>query len=564
MIYCDDMIIHAKSLEEHDEILEKFLNCARENNIKFKKEKIKLRLSGVKYLGHIFSKKGLEVDHEKVKAIIKMENPKDVKELQRFLGIVNYFCKFIPNWSEKTGILRDLLKEKNAWVWTESHSIAIDKIKECLTNAPVLRFFDSKLPITIQCDSSKDGIGSVLMQLGQPVYFASRSLNDTEKRYCQLEKELLSIVYSVHKFHYFICGQKIIVENDHKPLETIVNKKNICDTTARIQKMLLKLLRYDLEVKYVKGKHLLVADALSRSYLKDPVEDDLGTVLAVYSINKHLAITDEKRKQFQNETLKDPTLALISKYVKEGWPDKQKANPLVLPYWSFKDDITECENLLFKDNCLIVPLNLRKYILNLLHKSHQGIATTKQKARSIVFWPHINKEIEDFIQNCEPCLRFKPQNKQETLIFHEIPNNPWEKLAIDIYYFNGCDYLAVKDFYSKWLEIIKLNSKTANEIIKKLKILFSTFGYPLTIVADNNPFNSFDFKSFLKKYDIELITSSPTYSQSNGMAESGVKQAKQLLKKCHYENTDFYEALLEMRNTELLGINASPAQLLMS
>lgn len=566
MVYFDDLIIAAETVAEHDKILEQVFETAKKFNIKFNAQKIKLRLPEVQYLGHVFSAEGLKVSEEKVAAIVKMTEPSNVNELQRFLGTVNYLNKHIKNWSEKTALLRQLLRSKNEWVWTPQHSAQFEEIKRTLVSTPVLAYYDVNKDNVIQCDASQSGLGACLMQEGHPVSYASRALTEAEQKYSQLEKELASICFAVSRFHNYVYGKKLIVENDHKPLVTIVNKKNISETTCRVQKMLLKLMRYNIEVKYIPGKEVLIADCLSRAYLNNgPDGEDLEVTYAVHLASKYLSVTDSRKKELKEATKKDSTLMKLKEYIKHGWPkDKKKISQSTRPYWHIRHNISEIDGLLFNDSCLIIPQSNREEILKLLHKSHQNSEITKKKARTLVYWPLMSRQIEDFIKSCEICASFKAKNSSQTLLPHKVPNFPWEKIGIDIMTYNQSDYLVVKDFFSKWVEIIPITSKTASLIISKLEILFATFGNPLIIVADNNPFGSQEFKQFGKHNDIKIVTSSPTYSQSNGMAESGVKIAKNLLKKCTLEKSNLQEALREYRNTILENINASPAELLMS
>ena len=266
-VIADDMIIAAETEEKHDQILRKVLIRARQNNIKFNPSKIQLKKSEVIYMGNILTKHGIKPDSEKVKAVSDMSDPSSKGDVRRLIGILNYLSPYIPNMSDTTSPIRSLMKNDVQFKWLPKHSCALDKIKKVLTSEPVLQFYNPNKGITIQCDASKAGLGACHLQEGGPVAYASRSLTEVEQRWFQIEKELLSIVFAAERFHLYIYiyGREVEVENDQKPLETIL-RKPIQRASPRIQLMMLNLLRYKLYVKYVPGKKVLIADALSRAY----------------------------------------------------------------------------------------------------------------------------------------------------------------------------------------------------------------------------------------------------------------------------------------------------------
>ena len=177
--------------------------------------------------------------------------------------------KFVPNFSKKTQPLRELLKSDVAWHWTQKMSDAFNEIKSKLTTAPVLHYFDPAQSIAISTDASSYGIGSVLLQNGHPVAYASAALSPAQQRYAQIEKELLAVVFACEHFHYYICGRSIVVETDHKPLIGL-QSKDFHTVSPRLQRLLLRLQCYSVKLVYVPGKHFTVADALSRA--PDPAE----------------------------------------------------------------------------------------------------------------------------------------------------------------------------------------------------------------------------------------------------------------------------------------------------
>ena len=178
----------------------------------------------------------------------------------------------------------------------------------------------------------------MLLQRDQPIAYISRALTKTETRYAQIEKELLAIVFSCKKFHTYIYGkEKIKVDSDHKPLERIFNKE-LNDISLRMQRMRLKLQRYDLEVKYRPGKELLLADALSRNYM--PYEEHVNICTTERETMARLAISDERMKRFIKETNEDDILKKLKIQTQTGWGTKTEDNPELGKYYSMRDDIT--------------------------------------------------------------------------------------------------------------------------------------------------------------------------------------------------------------------------------
>lgn len=201
-----------------------------------------------------------------------MEPPRDKGELKTFLGMVNYLAKFAPNLSEVTNPLRQLLPRDIEFVWEQPQQEAFQKVKDLITQSPVLSYFDPDEPTTLQVDASKYGLSASLMQNGKPVAYASKSLTPAEVYYAQIEKEMFVILFGCKRFHHYVYGRHIDVESDHKPLESIL-KKPLVVAPARLQRMMLQLQKYNVTVRHVPGKEIPVADTLSRKYMSDTYPD---------------------------------------------------------------------------------------------------------------------------------------------------------------------------------------------------------------------------------------------------------------------------------------------------
>ena len=221
----DDIIIYSEgdtveaATVDHDRKLKAFFDRCRKRNIKINKDKFMLREKEMPYIGHLLTAKGVKPDQEKIAAITNMEKPTDVKGLQRLLGMANYLTKFLESLSDICELIRKLTHKENAWNWTFEQDEAFKKLKEAVTKAPVLKYFDSKMETTLQCDASGLGLGATLMQNDQPIAYTSRALTKTEQNYAQIENELLTVVFGMEKFHQYIYGRKTYVHSDHKPLK---------------------------------------------------------------------------------------------------------------------------------------------------------------------------------------------------------------------------------------------------------------------------------------------------------------------------------------------------------
>ena len=546
-VIADDLIIAGKDEQEHDEALHQVMRRAREANVRFSIEKLQLKIPQVKYMGHLISKEGIRPDPEKVAAITGMPKPDDKKEVERLLGMIKYLQAFIPQESDTTAPLRQLLKKGIGWSWHPEHDEALRKIKEALTTNPVLSFYDVEKPVKIQADASSTGLGACLLQEGKPVAYASRTLTTAEKSYAQIEKEMLAITYSCRKFHPYIYGKPVQVETDHKPLE-IIMKKPLSVTHPRLQRMLLQVQRYQLHVEYVPGKEVLMADALSRAQLPtyedsdDNLTDD--TEVMIYSFINSIPCSAIRWKQLQTMTAQDESLQHLKHVIRDGWPDRIADVPqIVRPYWTIRDELYEAKDILFKGFKVIIPKALQKEMLALIHETHQGTERCKERARAVMYWPGMSQQIGEPVTNCTTCLRYRRSKTREPMIPHPVPQRPWQKLATDVMTYKKKDYAVVIDYYSKYVELYHLIDKTAQSIITGLKSIFARHGIPDELVSDNMPFNSRMFKTFAEEWGFQTTTSSPTYPQSNGLAERNIQTIKQLLRKASYDGKDPYLTL---------------------
>ena len=564
----DDMVIYGvgeteeEAREDHNRKLQLFLQRCREKGVKLNKSKLNLECKEISYLGHMITPQGLKPDPEKVKAVLNMPKPTDVKGVRRFCGFVNYLARFMPRLSEVIEPIQQLAKKDVDWRWQHEHDAAFEKIQIMATTAPVLKYFEPEAEVTVQCDASEKGLGAALMQKGQPIAYASRALTDAETRYAQIEKEMLSVVFALHKFDQYVYGRHVTVENDHKPLATIV-KKPLRNAPKRLQGMLLKVQKYDVDIVYKPGPEMYLADTLSRAFLSstENAEGEFERINAV----KYLPVTDERLEELKKHTQEDEVLQQLRQTIQTGWPEEKRDLPPALePYFSYRDELSVFDGLVFKGERLIVPKQMRQKMKERLHSSHIGINGCLRRARECLFWPSMTAEIKQYISQCETCSKFGDKQARESLMSHEVTERPWEKVGTDLFLFNEKDYLIVVDYFSNFWEIDVLTDTTAETVIRCLKRYFARYGIPDAVISDNGPQYACDkFKKFAKDWGFEHRTSSPGHQQANGKAEAAVKDAKKLLRKAKDTQEDIYLAILAQRNTPTELMGSSPAQRLL-
>ena len=572
-IIVDDFLVHGKDQSEVDEKMRRVLERSREVGLKFNPKKVKLRVPEVSYVGHLFSAEGLKPDPEKIRAINDMPPPVDKEGVLRILGTVNYLDKFIEHKADIQEPISQLTQKDAAFVWEQPQQEAFNHLKSVITSAPALAYFDNTKETVLNVDASIKGLGAVIMQDGKPVAFGSKTLTSCERRYANIERELLAIVWGAQKFHTYVYGRRVIVETDHKPLESIF-RKPLNDAPPRLQRMLLKLTKYDLDVRYVPGKQQVISDCLSRAPISDTApatepEDVIGINLI-----EDLGFESSTLKRFKETSSNDETSRVVMEYVLKGWPsEKEQVDELAREYWSFKEELSVEDGLLFKSDRIVVPRSLRAEVLDEIHGAHMGESKSLSFARDYVFWPSMTAQIKDRVSSCSICNAFRNRQQRESLHPHDIPGLPWQVVGTDLFDYAGQTYLLVTDFYSKYFEIELLRQNTARCVINNLKKIFARFGVPDEVVSDNgsqysNTRNLFstthEFKQFAEEWGFRHTTSSPEYPQSNGAAERAVQTAKRIFKKAAADKKDPFEGLLKYRNTPFEDIGVSPVQLLMS
>lgn len=587
-VMADDVLVTGKgetmveALKDHNSNLERLLHRLSLKGCKLNEDKLALCQPEIVFFGHVLCKEGLKPDPAKVEAIEKFKRPENQEAVLRFLGMVNYLAKFVPNLSATAEPLRVITRKDETFRWTQAEEDCFKKIIASVTKTVLLQFVSLKSPLVIETDASSFGLGSVLLQKNLPVYFASRTLTSAEKNYSQIEKELLAIVFACKRFDQYLAGSRdeIIVRSDHKPLEEI-QKKPIHKVTKRLQVMLMALQRYRIRIVHVPGKLMVLSDTLSRAPLdttkinfKSDVEvfeikreQEFKEIVEQANMSSGVRIASKQLDRLRAESRKDQVTRKLQEFINLGWPDHKLIPDEMKPYEKFKEELSTEDGLVFKLDRILVPLSLRKEFLEKLHANHMGMETTRNLARDTIFWPGINDQIKQKVNNCESCLKYSGAQRKLPMQSHPIPVKPFEYVSMDLFevVYKGKKryFLIIVDHYSDYFELEEITDMTSVTVINKCNQQFARHGLPKECVTDGGPCFQGKFKEFLKELNVGHRASSPHHQQGNGKAESAVKIAKQIIKKCDDDNSNVWMALLNYRNTPN-KIGSSPNQRMFS
>ena len=463
--------------------------------------------------------------------------------------------------------------KRTAGIEVKNRCKAFQKSKDFLKSSRLLVHYDSQKKLTWARDASQYGLGAVLshqMDDGSehPIAYASRTLSNAERNYSNLEREALSLVFGVKKFHQYIYGRHFNFLTDHKPLGTLFNEKKATPTMAeaRIQRWALTLAAYNYSIEYKPGPEHANADALSRLPLpvSPPTTPLLAeTVFAMEFLNSTPVVSVN---EIRTGTRRDPILSQVIKFVQQGWLN-HNSDEALKPYFTRKDELSVQDGCLLWDNRVVVPPKERARVVEELHEAHPEIWRMKALARSYVWWPKIDTDLEQKVRQCSPCQENRKSRPEAPLHPWEWPTKPWVRLQLDyVGPFLGKMFLIVIDSHSKWMEAFPMNTSTSSATIEKLRMAFATHGLPEIVVTDNGSnFVSKEFEEFLKQNGIRHIRTAPYHPASNGQAERAVQTFKEGMKKMSGGNveTRVSRFLPRYRITPHTSTGVSPAELLL-
>jgi hypothetical protein len=516
--YLDDILIFSKTPEEHVVHVKKVLQKLREKDIPLKLSKCEFHKDSVSFLGYIVSKDGLAPDPKKVKAIKEWPEPTNVKEIQSFNGLMNFYRKFIKNFSAIAGPMTELTKKEVVFHFGEKCKEAFKELKRLMTSAPVLRIFDPEKEAVMETDASDKAIGGCLKQKDEngklhPVAYYSRKMTEPESHYDVHDKELMAVVECLRTWRVYLEGAKypIQIYSDHKNLTYWTTTKELNRRQVRWAETMAS---YDFKITHVRGKENITADALSR------------------------------RADYMSGLKPEPAALLR----KEG--DKLVyGRPVSITLATMEVEPTEEQ---------------KKEIIRTRHDDksagHPGISKTIELITRDYTWKGLRRDIEEYVKNCDTChkakhARHKPYGLLQTPKHLE---RPWARIAMDfivklppskepltetIY----DSILTINDDLTKYIYLLPYKeSSTAEELAYAItRTVFAQHGTPEIIITDRDKlFNSQFWQSLADLLGIKHKMSTSYHPQTDGQTERTNQTIEQYLR-CYvnYQQDNWVELL---------------------
>jgi transposase InsO family protein len=548
LCYIDDILVFSKTFDQHLSHLSSVFARLREANLKLNPSKCNFAAEKVHYLGHILSKDGIEIDMAKTEAVRSFPQPKDSTEVRQFLGLCQYYRRYIQGHSHIAAPLNKLLRKDEPFNWTTECADSFQELKTALTTAPVLAYPDFSKDFILYTDASGHAIVYILGQRDSEgrervISYAGRGLKDCETRYPITELECLALVEGVKYFHVYLANRHFEAVTDHKALKNIQSLKN---PSGRLARWAICLQGYDFTTVFKAGVSHKNADAVSRR----PYEDTECPVPTDSSVNTEPVIPDPKlmayhltyagdcdpdgtsQAEHQNnqqweavpvmqletalaeEIVDIPTLqkedsvcGVVYKYLADDEiPDDPKLCRLLnndkqdyiieagvlYHLYSPRGKGTQSERLVKQ---LVVPQALKNDILLSYHDSllggHQGIERTYHTIRLKYYWRRMYTEIEEYVKSCLDCQRSKSDKHHHKAPLHPLPAaEVFSRIHMDILCSlpecQGYKYiLLIVDAGSKWCEAFPLKTMEATEIALILyNEIICRYGAPEVILTD--------------------------------------------------------------------------------
>ena len=517
-IYLDDITIHSKTFEEHLEHIRLVSKDIMAAHLKVKPNKCTWLAKQIAILGHIVSGGQVSMDPKKVEALRKRLPPRNVKHIQQFLGICNYYRKFVRGYADIAAPLFNLLKSDVNFEWQEQHQNAFDRLIAALTSYPVLRQPDLTQPFIVHTDASGFALGAVLSQKDDSCEyacaFASRILKGAEVHYGITEKECLAVIFAIKQFRIYLYGTRFQIVTDHSALAWLMN---INDPTGRLARWAIYLQAYEFEIVHRKGIIHSNADTLSRPVL---------------IITR--AMTSNQEEDTSTKSLdpyEDDTLIYYLKYKKNasGLSKKQvKRIEKLIDHYSIDD----MEQIWYRKSTTDVfkkvpkPSERRDITTRAHLLGHFQVESTLSRLKEEYYWRNMIKDVELVVSQCVEC------RKEHRVVPMEHPakalevSGIFDRVGIDLTFglpttnegYNGL--LVITEYLSKYPYAVPIKSKTADEIAEKLLVYISLFGPPKTILSDQGTeFNNSVVAKLVKATGVERRITSAYHPRTNGQTE---------------------------------------------
>ena len=596
MCFIDDIIVHSADFWEHLYDLTCVWDRLRAAGLKVKGKKCDFVRKEVHFLGHVVSEKGISTDPKKVEKVRQCLEPTKVKEVRSFLGLTNYYRRFIAHYAEIAAPMYEATKERPRFakwdtVWTPACTEAFHKLIKALTEAPVLKYPEFDKPFHLFCDASDYGVGNTLEQEddeGQRrvVSYGGQKFSVAQIHYSQPEKECLAIFRAFKEYRTFLLGNFTTVYTDHQSLTYILNKRRTLDgITLRMFHWVIKLQEYDFEVKYVPGKKLCNADAMSRepflhvtqadrdavfsdaAFRQDDCQayavatraqgviDDDGEVIVGHQELDGEEVkgmwTDEvlRQAQSQDEEIRqmlaykrDYSFLADSTQRSQRWVQQHQGD-----YYLDRGILHHLQSRYRQGRCvevftqIVIPESLRQDLVLKYHSrvAHMGWKRTIAALGRCYFWEDMIADVQKRLVRCVTCARHsKGPNPRVPLQVVEFPMEPWHTVAVDVLgplpksTWGNQYIISWVDYFTKWPEVVAIPDVTTQTILYTLRLAISHFGYPKRIIADRGTcFTSNDFRDEAKTLGIELSFITTGHHQSNGLVERWNRTLMEVLRK---------------------------------
>ena len=542
LIYIDDIIIFSSTFQEHLHRLALVFSRLREANLKLKPSKCKFASHSVDFLGFVVSSDGISPNPDKIEAVRSFPVPTSVKELRSFLGLSNYYRRFVEGFSKIASPLNRLTRKDAVFSWSPECQSAFQTLKDRLCYPPILSYPDFSHPFHLFTDASQTAVGYVLGQFldgkEHVIAYGGRELSHAETHYSTTEREALAVVDGIKRYQPYLSGKKFYVHTDHGSLSWLMSVK---DPTGRLARWALRLQQYDFDIIHRPGVANGNADALSRRRYSSTVSSPPLT-----SIDFPVAVLGDSCPPpniLYDLQRKDPDLAAIIAYLESSeLPESDsKARALLLSIDSFYLDSNGILCHLWspgkcrvKSLCtqVVIPSSLRYELLVALHDDptagHLGPDKTYEKVRLRYYWTGMYKDIEHWCHSCIDCAMKKtPRNKSKAPLLPIPIEGAFDRLAVDILgpfpvSDNGNRYIAVfSDYYTRWPEAFALPSTEAPRIAQLLvDEILSRHGAPRTLLSDRGPnFLSSIVKEVCKLMNTRKANTTAYHPQTDGLVE---------------------------------------------
>jgi hypothetical protein len=427
----------------------------------------------------------------------------------------------VPNLAKLAAPLYLLLKGKAVWNWGEKQQTAFDEIKAELASNRVLTHFDPKKPIVLSTDASAYDIGAVLSHRFpggelRPIHFISRTLNDAEKNYSQLDKEGLAIYWAVRRLRLYLLGLPFEIETDQKPLESVFHpyKPLPEKCTPRVQWWALTLANYRYTIKYIPGKDLGHADSLSRAPVEVAPENSEPRLESIFFFQDWscapITLREIKAEQGCLETFQ-----IASADLRAG----KESEKLFEKFRKGFSEFCVIDETLFYRNCIVIPLKLVLPVLHMFHDGHVGAEKMVELLRQYCWWPGQSGHVEKFAKSCNQCQVNTSLLKQETFTW-AYPESVFDWVHIDFFELpSGQKVFVFVDAHSRWTEARVTSGLKTSDAIGALTSIFAAHGIQKSVVSDGGlAFKSSKMSEFFAKFAIEHVFAPPYHPTSNGLA----------------------------------------------